>query len=185
MLLTCVWLAQAVQVKNSIHFSSSLLRITLHKFQKIWWKFTMNSSKVKRQSYNMIFVSNVSHSILARRVGSPDIHPSNFQNLSFSRWYSRHTWQTSFQCVPSEFMDDKRPILEQFVWYPNFLHRNEKYGLNVMKSKNIYIISFPFPFLKMATTLHLYISLIIKLFWDEGQRKFIGNLSTICHPRGS
>ena len=132
-LLTCVWLAQAVQVKNSIHFSSSLLRITLHKFQRIWWKFTMNSSKVKRQSYNMIFVSNVSHSILARRVGSPDIHPSNFQNLSFSRWYSRHTWQTSFQCVPSEFMDDKRPILEQFVWYPNFLHRNEKYGLNVMK----------------------------------------------------
>ena len=132
-LLTCEWLAQAVQVKNSIHFSSSLLRITLHKFQKIWWKFTMNSSKVKRQSYNMIFVSNVSLSILARRVGSPDIHPSNFQNLSFSRWYSRHTWQTSFQCVPSEFMDDKRPILEQFVWYPNFLHRNEKYGLNVMK----------------------------------------------------
>ena len=127
------WGGQAVQVKNSIHFSSSLLRITLHKFQQIWWKFTTNPSKVKRQSYNMIFVSNVSHSILARRVGSPDIHPSNFQNLSFSRWYSRHTWQTSFQCVPSEFMDDKRPILEQFVWYPNFLHRNEKYGLNVMK----------------------------------------------------
>ena len=46
--------AQAVQVKNSIHFSSSLLRITLHKFQQIWWKFTMNPSKVKRQSYYMI-----------------------------------------------------------------------------------------------------------------------------------
>ena len=55
--------AQAVQVKNSIHFSSSLLRITLHKFQQIWWKFTMNPSKVKRQSYNMNLKCSIFHPV--------------------------------------------------------------------------------------------------------------------------
>ena len=124
----------AVQVENSIQFSSSLLRITLHKFQQIWWKFTTNPSKVKCQSYNMI-LKYFSHYLLwkylslwSSRAGSLDIHRGNFWNLSFSHWYSRHTWQTSFQCVSSEFMDDKRPIFEPFVWEPNFLHRRGKYG---------------------------------------------------------
>ena len=77
--------AQAVQVKNSIHFSSSLLRITLHKFQQIWWKFTMNPSKVKRQSHNMISKCFIQYRCVEiSQLVSPDIHRSNFQNLSFS-----------------------------------------------------------------------------------------------------
>ena len=120
----------------------------------------MNLSKVKCQSHNMIFKCSIFH-IEYLVWKSRDIQPSNFENLSFSRWYSRHTWQTSSQRVSPEFMEWQTTNLSLFE-NQTFCTERGNYGCFYAKYQ---------------------ISPIWYIWWPNflRERKYIGNLSIICH----